>query len=99
MSQEVYRLVSAVPAGKVTTYGAVAKALKVPTAPRAIGSIMRANPTPIVVPCHRVIMSDGSLGGYGGADGVQKKASLLRKEGIRIKDGRVSLETYLFKGF
>ncbi|MDA4128767.1 MAG: MGMT family protein [Thaumarchaeota archaeon] len=99
LSQEVYDLISKVPSGKVTTYGAVARELNVPRAPRAVGAILRANPHPIKVPCHRVIMSNGELGGYGGKNGTERKAELLKKEGVRVKDGRVNLSLYLFDGF
>jgi O-6-methylguanine DNA methyltransferase len=60
----VYELVSEVPAGKVTTYGEVAARMGRPGASRAVGAALRSNPTPIVVPCHRVVMGDGELGGY-----------------------------------
>jgi len=90
-------LVSQIPEGKVSTYGTLARELNVPKASRAIGSILRANPHPIVVPCHRVVMSDGQLGGYGGSKGVGRKAALLRGEGVEVTKGRVDLERYLFK--
>ncbi len=84
------------PAGKVTTYGAIAKKLGKPWASRAVGASLRANPHPIVVPCHRVVMSDGRLGGYGGARGTPQKAKLLRGEGVRVRKGRVDLSKFLF---
>ena len=90
-------MVSQIPEGRVSTYGTLARELKVPKASRAIGSILRANPHPIVVPCHRVVMSDGQLGGYGGSKGVTRKAALLRREGVKITGGRVDLGRYLFK--
>ncbi len=91
-------MVSQIPEGKVSTYGTLARELKVPKASRAIGSILRANPHPIVVPCHRVVMSDGQLGGYGGREGVGRKAALLRREGVKITKGKIDLGRYLFKG-
>ena len=69
-----------------------------PRASRAVGSALRANPTPIVVPCHRVVRKDGSLAGYGGAEGAARKAALLRKEGVAVVKGRVDLSRYLFSG-
>ena len=54
-----------------------------------VGQILRVNPTPIVVPCHRVVKSDGEIGGYGGASGSWKKIKLLRSEGLQIRDGKV----------
>jgi methylated-DNA-[protein]-cysteine S-methyltransferase len=67
--------------GHVTTYHDVAKAIGRPTASRAAGGANARNPLPIVVPCHRVIGSDGSLTGYGG--GIERKAFLLEMEGSR----------------
>lgn len=95
---KVYKLTARVPAGKVTTYGAIAKKMGRPKASRAVGSALRANPTPIVVPCHRVVRRDGGLAGYGGAEGVARKAELLRREGVVVKDGRVDLSRFLFSG-
>lgn len=94
----VYELTSRVPAGKVTTYGAIAKKMGKSKASRAVGAALRANPTPIVVPCHRVVRKDGGLAGYGGAAGIGRKAELLRKEGVEVKEGRVDLSRFLFSG-
>jgi O-6-methylguanine DNA methyltransferase len=95
----VYRVVAQVPRGKVTTYSAVAKYLNNPRGSRAVGWAMRQCPYPNEkVPCHRVIKSDGTIGGYGG-EGVIKKARLLRKEGIAIQDGRINLGKYEFRQF
>ncbi|MDA0654254.1 MAG: methylated-DNA--[protein]-cysteine S-methyltransferase [Proteobacteria bacterium] len=77
---QVWQLLLQVPAGQVTSYGELAKALD--TSPRAIGGACRANPVPILVPCHRVVASDGSLGGYSGGKGLETKARLLRHEGV-----------------
>ena len=70
-----------------------------PRASRAVGAALRANPTPIVVPCHRVVGWDGSLRGYGGGNGTPTKAKLLKKEGVPISRGRVSLSEALFTDF
>ena len=78
--KDVYNLLKTVPKGHVTTYGDLAKALGFPGAARAIGRIMNANPDPIVVPCHRVVASDGSIGGYG--FGVKMKKAILAGEGL-----------------
>ena len=77
---QVWQLLLQVPAGGVTSYGELAKALN--TAPRAIGGACRANPVPIIVPCHRVVASDGSLGGYSGGKGTETKRRLLQHEGV-----------------
>ena len=79
--REVLSVVREVGFGEVTTYQDVARAIGRPTASRAAGGANARNPLPIVVPCHRVIGSDGSLTGYGG--GVENKAYLLAMEGSR----------------
>jgi methylated-DNA-[protein]-cysteine S-methyltransferase len=77
---DVYDLLLKIPAGKVSTYGDLAKALGNPSASREVGRILGRNPNPITVPCHRVVMSDGKVGGY--AHGSDKKIKLLKEEGI-----------------
>ncbi len=89
-ADKVYALCKNIPKGKVSTYGAIAKALK--SSPRAVGQALRCNPYAPIVPCHRVVRSDGSIGGFMGrvkGKAVQKKISLLRKEGIKIVEGKV----------
>jgi methylated-DNA-[protein]-cysteine S-methyltransferase len=80
---QVYELLKTVKEGEVTTYGDLAKALGHPGAARAIGQIMNKNPNPFVVPCHRVVSSDGSIGGY--AFGTKMKKEILTKEGIAFE--------------
>ena len=75
------RELARVPFGQVTTYGALAAKIGKPRAARAIGGAMNRNPIPIVLPCHRVIGSNGSLIGYAG--GLDRKEQLLRLEGAR----------------
>jgi methylated-DNA-[protein]-cysteine S-methyltransferase len=75
---DIYKLLIKIPAGKVSTYGDLAKALGNPSASRETGRLLGKNPNPIVVPCHRVVMSDGKLGGY--AYGSTRKRELLEKE-------------------
>ncbi len=79
--QTVLNEVSKVPRGEVVTYGDLAKRIGKPRAARAVGQALGSNPVPIVVPCHRVIASDGSLGGYSGRRGVKTKETLLTLEG------------------
>ncbi len=74
-----------IPRGKVTTYGEIARILK--TSPRAAGRALHENPHPIKIPCHRVVKSDGSLGGYSG--GIKAKVKLLKKEGVKIIEGKI----------
>ena len=87
-NEDVYKLLQKIPEGKVTTYGDIAKALGNPLTSRIVGRILGQNPNPIQVPCHRVVMSDGKLGGY--AYGVGKKKELLEKEGLSFTNGIVS---------
>lgn len=72
-----------IPRGKVSTYGGLAGKLGMPKAARAVGTALATNPFPLVIPCHRVIRSDGSLGGYGG--GLKMKKALLSMEGIEFE--------------
>jgi len=91
---------STIPKGKVTTYRLIAKKLDT-KAYRAVGNACRNNPYAPRVPCHRVVKSDGTIGGFAGkmsGKTVQRKAELLRKEGVQVKDGRiVNFERTLFK--
>ena len=66
--------------GDRISYGELAEEIGAPRAARAVGNALRSNPITIVIPCHRVVRSDGSLGGYGGADHEQRKATLLGLE-------------------
>ena len=81
-----YKIVSCIPKGKISTYGDIARVLGT-KAYQAVGNAMAKNPNLISVPCHRVIKSDGSIGGY--ALGTSKKITLLKKEGIIVKKDRV----------
>ncbi|MGH7602548.1 MAG: methylated-DNA--[protein]-cysteine S-methyltransferase [Gemmatimonadaceae bacterium] len=78
--REVWSQLLAIPAGKTRTYLDVAQAINRPKATRAVAQACGANPVAVVVPCHRVVMSDGSIGGYSGLPGVKK--ALLAAEGV-----------------
>ena len=84
---DVYDLLLKIPVGNVSTYGDLSRTLGNPLASRMIGRILGKNPNPITVPCHRIVMSDGKVGGY--AYGVDRKRDLLEKEGISITNGMV----------
>ena len=89
--EEVYALLRTVPVGKVTTYKDLANALG-SAAYRAVGQIMRTNPDAPYTPCHRVVASNGSIGGFFGETqglAIQKKIALLEKEGIVIKNNKI----------
>ena len=80
--EEVLRELARVPYGSTTTYGALAAKVGHPRAARAVGTVMNRNPIPIVLPCHRVVGSNGSLTGYGG--GLDAKRRLLEMEGVLL---------------
>jgi methylated-DNA-[protein]-cysteine S-methyltransferase len=82
--QDVYILLSKIPPGKVSTNGDIAKALGHPKAARAIDRIIANNPNPISIPCHRVVKSNGEIGGF--AYGEQSKREILEKEGIKFQN-------------
>ena len=87
LEHKVYQKLLKVPKGKVTTYSELAKAVGLKNGQRAIGRIMSKNPFPVIVPCHRVILSNGKIGGY--AWGEKIKANMLSKEGVKIKKGKI----------
>lgn len=78
--REVWSQLLAIPAGSTRSYLDVAQAINRPKATRAVAQACGANPVAVVVPCHRVVMSDGSIGGYSGLPGV--KRALLAAEGV-----------------
>ena len=84
-----YSLVKQIPKGRVSTYGALAVALGDIRASRAVGRMLNQNPYAPVVPCHRVVRSDGEFGGE--REGAEQRKRLLEKEGIPIKNGRVTI--------
>jgi len=94
-SERCYEKLKEVPKGKVTTYKELAKGIG-SKGYRAVGNAMNKNPYAPKVPCHRVVNSDGSLGGF--ASGQENKILLLKKEGIEIKDNKiVDFEKKLYK--
>ena len=82
---KVWNYLKKIPKGKVKTYLEVAKAIGKPKAFRAVANAVGKNPYPPLIPCHRVIRSDGSLGGYSGKGGIREKRRLLSKEKIYLK--------------
>ena len=81
--RHVLQAALAIPRGQTRTYHQVARRIGRPTAARAVGQALGHNPLPIIIPCHRVLGSDGSLHGYSGGAGLATKAWLLRLEGAR----------------
>jgi len=93
-NQFCYSILKKVPEGRVTTYKEIAKALN-SKAYRAVGNAMNKNPYAPKVPCHRVVKSNGKVGGF--ASGTKNKIKLLKQEGIEIHNKRVDLNKYLYK--
>ena len=81
---KVWSYLRKIPRGSVKTYLQVAKAIGKPQAVRAVANAIGKNPYTPKIPCHRVIRSDGSLGGYSGKGGLKTKRLLLKKEGITL---------------
>ena len=81
---KVWAYLRKIPRGSVRTYAQVAKDIGKPLAIRAVANAIGKNPYAPKIPCHRVIRSDGSLGGYSGKGGVKRKRFLLKKEGIML---------------
>ena len=81
---KVWAYLRKIPRGSVRTYAQVAKDIGKPLAIRAVANAIGKNPYAPKIPCHRVIRSDGSLGGYSGKGGVETKRFLLKKEGIKL---------------
>jgi len=80
----VYKAVLSIPIGEVRSYKWVARKIGRPQASRAVGQVLKCNPWPLIIPCHRVVSSDGKLGGY--ASGKKKKRALLDLEQQLKKD-------------
>ena len=81
----VWKAIAKVPFGKTVSYGKIAAAIGKPLAVRAVGAAVGANPTPLLVGCHRVLGSNGSLTGYSGGQGIKTKKLLLEHEGIEYE--------------
>jgi len=90
----VLKLVAMVPKGKVTTYKELARAMGRPRSCRAVANALARNPFSVKIPCHRVVRSNGEVGGY--RLGVQRKIKLLVQEGIKIENGKISSK-FMFK--
>ena len=85
--QRVLRATAGIPPGEVRTYGQIAAAAGAPGAARAAGTALARNPVPLLIPCHRVVRSDGAVGAYSGG-GPAVKRRLLGAEGVTLRGGR-----------
>ena len=96
LEKRIYKKLLKVPKGRVTTYGELAKAVGMKNGQRIVGQVMNKNPYPGLIPCHRVILSSGKIGGY--AYGEKIKTNMLACEGIKIDNGKVlDLKKKLYK--
>jgi O-6-methylguanine DNA methyltransferase len=85
-TEKVYAAVCKIKKGSVATYKGIATIIGQPKACRAVGNALNKNTSPLV-PCHRIVRSDGSIGGF--RHGTEKKVKLLKSEGIRIEKGKI----------
>lgn len=92
--EEIYAVAKKIPYGEVRTYQGVAREAGSPGAARAVGGAMSRNPFPLVVPCHRVVRSDGGMGGFSAPCGIDLKRRLLALEGIRFQGSGVRVKIY-----
>jgi methylated-DNA-[protein]-cysteine S-methyltransferase len=90
--KKVLLMTLGIPRGKVATYSSIAKDIG-SRAARAVGQALKKNPYAPHVPCHRVIMSSGRIGGYSGGGGVSRKIELLRREGHEVVEGRIRVDS------
>jgi methylated-DNA-[protein]-cysteine S-methyltransferase len=90
--QKVLLAAAKIPYGVVASYGDVARLAGSPGAARAVGQVMASNPIGIVIPCHRVIGSNGHLVGFGGGDSLKLKQRLLEQEGVVVRDMKVQFD-------
>ena len=93
-TKRIYEAVKLIPKGCVATYGQVATMAGNERMSRAVGNALHKNPTPGIVPCHRVVDAKGRLAGGFAFGGMEAQAALLADEGVEVKDGKVDLGKY-----
>jgi len=87
--RRVYQVCRRIPPGETASYRDLARAAGSENAMRAVGNAMAHNPLPLVVPCHRVLRADGSLGGFSSPQGLEQKRRMLRLEGVALRGDRL----------
>ncbi len=92
--QRIYEAVKRIPAGRVATYGQVAKMAGSEKMARAVGNALHRNPDPEHIPCHRVVNAKGECSAAFAFGGRKAQEELLRREGVKVVDGRVDLKKY-----
>ena len=96
LEEKIYKKLLDVPKGQIPTYGELAKAVGLKNGQRVVGRVMNKNPYPVIIPCHRVVMSTGKIGGY--AYGEEIKEKMLHDEGIEISKGKIiNLENKIYR--
>ena len=96
LDEKIYKKLLDVPKCQITTYGELAKAVGLKNGQRVVGRVMNKNPYPVIIPCHRVVMSTGKIGGY--AFGQDIKVKMLSDEGIEISNGKIiDLENKIYR--
>lgn len=93
-TKRIYEAVKKIPRGKVATYSQVAAMAGNPKMSRAVGNALHKNPTPGVIPCHRVVNAAGKLAGGFAFGGEEVQAKLLADEGVEVVNGYVDLSIY-----
>ena len=96
--QEIYEVVKKIPRGKVATYGQIALMCGRPKASRVVGYALHVNPLPGIIPCHRVVNRFGRLSGAFAFGGIGVQESLLRNEGVEVRNETVDLDKYRWNG-
>jgi O-6-methylguanine DNA methyltransferase len=96
-NERCYLLLKRVPRGRVVSYGEIARALGIEKGGRAVGNAMVSSPgVKKGVNCHRVVRSNGEIGGYCGKMDNSEKVRLLEKEGVEVRNGKIDLNKYLY---
>ena len=96
LEEKIYKKLLDVPKGQITTYGELAKAVGLKNGQRVVGRVMNQNPYPVIIPCHRVVMSTGKIGGYAYGEDIKEK--MLHDEGIEISKGKIiNLENKIYR--
>ena len=96
LEEKIYKKLLDVPKGQITTYGELAKAVGLKNGQRVVGRVMNKNPYPVIIPCHRVVMSTGKIGGYAYGEAIKEK--MLHDEGLEISNGKIiNLENKIYR--
>ncbi len=98
-NKAVYEAVKRVPAGKVSTYGDIARAIGAPRCARQVGWALHVNPEQGVIPCHRIVFKDGSLASGFAFGGPEVQRAMLESEGVEVSaDDKINLEKFRWEG-